>query len=75
MLLDDAGRMICETGYEIPGHFPGVGFDVVQVMPNHLQGIVVLCVVGTDLCVCPFSMPGNGRAQRPAPTTLSDATE
>ena len=72
MLLNDAGRMIDKTWHEMPEHHPGIELDVMQVMPNHLHGIIVVREVGTDPCVCPFSMPGTGRAQGPSPTTLLD---
>jgi len=71
MLLNDAGRMIHETWREIPDH-SDIELDVMQIMPNHLHGIIVVREVGTGLCACPFSMPGSGRVQRPALTTLSD---
>jgi putative transposase len=60
--------MIGKTWHLIPDHYPGIKLDVVQIMPNHLHGIIVVREVGTDLCACPFSMPGNARAQRPAAT-------
>jgi len=75
MLLNDAGRMIHETWCEIPDHYPGIELDVMQIMPNHLHGIIVVCEVGAAPRGRPFSMPGNGRAQGPSPTTLSDVME
>ena len=60
MLLNDAGRMIHETWYHIPDHYPGIELDVMQIMPNHLHGIIVVCEVGTDPCVCPNLRMGNG---------------
>ena len=53
MLLNDAGRMIAKTWHEIPDHYPGVKLDVMQIMPNHLHGIIVVREVGTDPRVCP----------------------
>jgi len=61
MLLNDAGRMIDETWHEIPGYYPGIELDVIQIMPNHLHGIIVVREVGTDPCVCPNLRMGNGR--------------
>ena len=75
VLLNDAGRMIDETWNEIPNHCPGIELDVMQIMPNHLHGIIVVCEVGAAPRGRPFSMPGNGRAQGPSPTTLSDVME
>jgi len=60
MLLNDAGRMIHETWYQIPDHYPGIELDVMQIMPNHLHGMIVVCEVGTDPCVCPNLRMGNG---------------
>jgi len=48
MLLDDAGRMIGKIWHEMPEHHPGIELDVMQVMPNHLHGIIVVREVGTD---------------------------
>ena len=72
MLLNDAGRMIDETWQEIPEHFPHVELDVMQIMPNHLHGIIVVREVGADLCVRPNPGIENGQTQRSVPTTLSD---
>ena len=72
MLLNDAGRMIDETWQEIPEHFPHVELDVMQIMPNHLHGIIVVREVGADLCVRPNPGVENGQTQRSVPTTLSD---
>ena len=75
MQLNEAGRMVDETWHEIPEHYPGIALDAMQIMPNHLHGIIVVCEVGTAPRGRPFSMPGNGRAQGPSPTTLSDVME
>jgi REP element-mobilizing transposase RayT len=40
MLLNDAGRMIGTTWNEIPVSYPGIELDVMQIMPNHLHGII-----------------------------------
>ena len=72
MLLNDAGRMIDETWQEIPEHFPHGELDVMQIMPNHLHGIIVVREVGADLCVRPNHGIENGQTQRSVPTTLSD---
>jgi putative transposase len=101
MRLNDAGRMIVKTWYEIPDHYPGIELDVMQIMPDHLHGTIVVCEVGVPLhrdgrpnlrivndrktqvglmMTSPlrrngFTIPGNGRAQGPSPTTLSDVME
>jgi len=72
MLLNDASRMIDNTWYEIPGHFPNVELDVMQIMPNHLHGIIVVRDVGADLCVRPNPGIEDGQTQRSVPTTLSN---
>ena len=68
MLLNDAGRMIAETWDEIPDHYPGIELDVMQIMPNHLHGIIVVREVGTAPRGRPLpgmEYPGieNGQAQ------------
>jgi REP element-mobilizing transposase RayT len=40
--------MIDKTWCEIPDHYPGIELDVMQIMPNHLHGIIVVREVGTD---------------------------
>ena len=99
MRLNDAGRMIGKTWCEIPDHYPDIELDVMQIMPNHLHGIIVVREVGaapcgrpnlrienghkpqvglriaSPLCRSDFTIPGNGRAQGPSPTTLSDVME
>ncbi len=53
-VLNDAGRMV-QTGWnEIPTHYPGIGIDALQIMPNHIHGIVAI-VVGAGPCACPLS--------------------
>jgi hypothetical protein len=42
MALNDAGRMIETIWHELPEHYPGVGIDAFQVMPNHMHGIVIV---------------------------------
>ena len=68
MLLNDAGRMIHETWYDIPDHYPGIELDVMQIMPNHLHGIIVVREVGTDPCVCPNPGTENGQTRGSVPT-------
>jgi len=46
MLPNDAGRMINDTWCEIPQHYSGIEIDQMQIMPNHLHGIIVICEVG-----------------------------
>ena len=83
MLLNDAGRMINETWYEIPNHYPGIELDVMQIMPNHLHGIIVVRGVGTAPRGRPspgIDCPGkeNGQARGAVPTrclSLSDIME
>ena len=65
MPSNDTGRMIGKTWNETPQPCPGVELDVIQFMLNHLHGAIVVCDVGTDLCVCPNPMLGSGRAQGP----------
>jgi hypothetical protein len=61
MALNDAGRMIETIWHELPEHYPGIGIDAFQVMPNHMHGIVIVRA-GTGAC------PYEGR-------TMADITE
>lgn len=46
MLPNDAGQMINGTWYEIPQHYPCLEIDQMQIMPNHLHGIIVSLIKG-----------------------------
>ena len=75
MLLNDAGRMIDTIWHEMPEHYPGIALDVMQIMPNHLHGIIVVREVGTDPCVCPNPGTEDGQTRGSVPTgclSLSD---
>jgi putative transposase len=86
MLANDAGRMIRDAWHEIPTYYPGIELDVMQIMPNHLHGIIIIRPVGTaprgrpflTIRQCPAIENGqcpaieNGQARGPVPTvTLS----
>jgi len=78
MLLNDAGGMINNTWHEIPGHYPGIELDVMQIMPNHVHGIIVVRAVGTAPRGRPNPGIENGQARGPVPTgglSLSDVME
>jgi len=78
MLLNDAGQMIHETWYEIKDHYPGIELDVMQIMPNHLHGIIVVREVGTSPRGRPLPGIENGQARGPVPTgclSLSNVIE
>jgi REP element-mobilizing transposase RayT len=42
MRLNDAGRMLADLWLDIPSRTPDVALDSFVVMPNHVQGVVVL---------------------------------
>ncbi len=77
MQLNDAGRMVNNTWHEIQDHYPGVELDVMQIMPNHLHGIIVVCV-GTAPRGRPYPGKEKGQARGPVPTgflSLPDVIE
>ncbi len=55
IVLNDAGRMVLSVWNDIPVHYPGIGIDAFQIMPNHIHGIITIDTthVGADPCVCP----------------------
>jgi len=61
--LNDAGRMVEEVWQAMTLHYPGVGLDAFEVMPNHVHGIILLAgndptpSVGAGPRACP---PGGG---------------
>jgi len=76
--------MVRDTWYEIPTYYPGIELDVMQIMPNHLHGIIIIRAVGTAPRGRPYPgiengpypgigngrYPGigNGQARGPVPT-------
>jgi len=40
MILSKAGEITEKCWLEIPNHFPNVGLDVHQIMPNHIHGVI-----------------------------------
>lgn len=74
MLLSEAGKMVLQIWNGISTFYKGVETDFIQIMPNHLHGIIHL--VGTGQCVCPESPKknlillkhNNGQSLRIAPT-------
>ena len=42
MLPSDAGQMVQDTWNEIPTYYPGIELDAMQIMPNHLHGIIII---------------------------------
>ena len=62
MLLNDAGRMIDKTWHAMPDHYPGIELDVMQIMPNHLHGIMVVREVGAAPRGRPFRSYARERA-------------
>ncbi|MBK8497580.1 MAG: transposase [Flavobacteriales bacterium] len=46
MELNDVGRIVDECWRAIPDHFPHARLDQMQIMPDHLHGILVLAPVG-----------------------------
>ena len=79
-----SNEVIDKTWHEIPDHYPDIELDLMQIMPNHLHGIIVVCV-GADPCARPTAPCGrpnsgteNGQARGPVPTeglSLSDVIE
>jgi REP element-mobilizing transposase RayT len=61
MLVNDAGRMVQDTWHDIPTYYPGIELDVMQIMPNHLHGIIIIRAVGTAPCGRPFPATENGQ--------------
>ena len=62
MLVNDPGQMVQDTWHEIPTHYPGIELDLMQIMPNHLHGIIIIRPVGT----APRGRPNSGIGQCPA---------
>jgi putative transposase len=59
VVLNDVGRIVQETWFDLPNHYPHVELDEFVIMPNHVHGIIVLTEE-------PISVVGAGF--KPAPT-------
>jgi putative transposase len=65
-ILNEYGKIAYNEWAKLTSRFPNMEFDVFQVMPNHMHGIVVL--VGATLAVAQNSTIGAGAS--PARTTI-----
>ena len=63
VLLNDADRMIDKMWHDMTNHCPSIELDVMQIIPNHLHGMIVVREVGTDPCVCPNPGTEDGQTQ------------
>jgi putative transposase len=65
MQLNDAGRKVEHSWFELNRKFAPVETDVFVIMPNHCHGIVLITdgIVGADLCVGPEPKRGYGADQ------------
>lgn len=50
MLLNEAGKIINETWFDLPNHNPYIELDAWCIMPNHVHGIIIInnTPVGVD---------------------------
>jgi putative transposase len=72
MRANAAGRMIELAWRENPTHYPGIGINACQVMPNHFHGIITIGMSVENPRVCPnktdsIPPPPKGRPQGTAP--------
>jgi len=42
MKLDRFGRIVHNTWFDLPGHYPHIELDAFVIMPNHVHGIIFL---------------------------------
>lgn len=78
MILNDAGQMVDRIWREMPDHYPGVQIDQLQVMPNHLHGIVGLAEPASEFGegrTWGSAPTGGGQARGPAPTNSNPNTK
>lgn len=47
------GALVGEAWNDLPNHYPHVSLDQFVVMPNHVQGIIILAAVGAGLKPAP----------------------
>ena len=50
MALNDAGKMVHTVWDGLPKYYSGISVDVFSVMPNHVNGIVVIIGAGPRAC-------------------------
>jgi REP element-mobilizing transposase RayT len=51
MVLNDFGKIANDEWVKLSGRFPHAFFDIFQIMPNHIHGIIELDTVGATLAV------------------------
>jgi putative transposase len=77
MKLNEAGRMIDTVWHELPINYINISIDTFIVMPNHVNGIIVIqssINVGAGPCACPQDPDPkvtNGQPQGVSPTNLN----
>ncbi len=42
MILNDCGKIAAEEWINLAQRFPSANFDIFQIMPNHMHGIIIL---------------------------------
>ena len=79
MAVNELGKIVAQTWFEIPGHFPTVELGEFVIMPNHIHGIITIVDEAThasQLHRDASQLPGNeglvtpGRPQGPSPSSL-----
>jgi REP element-mobilizing transposase RayT len=65
MKMNDAGKMVQNVWYELPGRFSEIHLDEFIIMPNHIHGII--SIVGAPLVGARISEKDSA-GTRPAPT-------
>ena len=71
MILSDSGSMIRTVWGELSVYYPGIYPEMLQIMPNHLHGIIEIkniepCV-GATPCGCPDNESGSDGQPRGLP--------
>jgi hypothetical protein len=56
IVLNDASRMTDQARAGTPMHYSGIGVEAVQVMPNHIHGILVIEPAGPGSCAPPVTI-------------------
>jgi REP element-mobilizing transposase RayT len=67
MQMNDAGRMVEFTWFDLPNHNPHIVLDEFVVMPDHVHGVILITDGNADVDV--------GAGSEPAPTEPTPTTE
>ncbi len=68
MQLNEYGRIVEWTWYDLPNHVANITLDAFVVMPNHVHGIIIINLPAISVGAGSKPAPLSGAGSEPAPT-------